>query len=113
MSRGIAIIFINITTITIIISNRFTIIISIIISTIMTAVLVEREWSKARGLSNGRWPEVACWPPLPAWAWAGPVQGWAFPSLGLFQGWTIYGDTFVLQGHQGQVGWPLDGLVGQ
>ena len=101
----IAIIFINITIITIIIST--------IISTIMTAVLVEREWSKARGLSNGRWPEVACWPPLPAWAWAGPVQGWAFPSLGLFQGWTIYGDTFVLQGHQGQVGWPVDGLVGQ
>ena len=80
MSRGIAIIFINITTITIIISNRFTIIISIIISTIMTAVLVEREWSKARGLSNGRWPEVACWL-LATTTILG--MGWACPGLGL------------------------------
>ena len=88
MSRGIAIIFINITTITIIISNRFTIIISIIISTIMTAVLVEREWSKARGLSNGRWPEVACWL-LATTTILG--MGWAWPGLGLSKSGPIPG----------------------
>ena len=68
MSRGITIIFTNITTIT------------IIISTIITAVLVEREWSKARGLSNGRWPEVATTTIL---GMGSAILGWAYPRLGL------------------------------
>ena len=57
---------------------------------------MEREWSKARGLSNGRWPEVATTTILGmGWAYpglAGPILGWAYPGLGLsraglMQGW--------------------------